>query len=170
LRALCLAAALALVAGVFPAFAASDAAIVTNRVTKSDVDGHEDMKLRTSHPHLFLFDEGDYDGDGVKDAAAFVKTSDRKVDAIVIMGGSGQIYRLETGIDLKTLMPRMGLQTVGPAVFETACGKGSGFDDGVPCEASITTRRDAVMLFVFEVGEILYVWDGKGFQETIISD
>ena len=169
MRALCLAAALALAASVFPAFAASGATF-PNRVIKSDVNGHEDIKLRTSHPHLFLFDEGDYDGDGTKDTAAFVKTSDRTADAIVTLGSSGQVYRLETGIDLKTLMPRMGLQTVGPAVFETACGKGSGFDDGVPCEASITTTRDAVMLFVFEVGEILYAWDGKGFEETIISD
>lgn len=149
-----------------PATAVSGASV---RVNKDDVSNHEDMKLRQSHPHLYLFDEGDYDGDGVKDSAAFIKTSNAHAEAIVTLGGSGRVYQLEAGLDLRTQMPRMGLMTAGPATFQTACGKGSG-DDSAPCEPSITTTRDTVLVVVFEAGAILYAWDGKGFKETIISD
>lgn len=157
------------VLGVMVPASAVTAANVPNRVTRGDVYGYEDMKLRNASPNLYLMAEGDYDGDGVRDVAVFVKTADGKADAVVVSGKTKQIYRLERGIDLKVAMPRMGVRTVKPGTYQTACGKGSG-DERAPCEPSVTARHDAVEVFTFEVGATLYVWRGKGFRGSVTSD
>ncbi|UDF04695.1 hypothetical protein [Asticcacaulis sp. AND118] len=138
-------------------------------VEPADVAGYPDMKLRNAHPHLYLKDEGDFDGDGQAERVVFWKTDQGRVYIASHLTGS-YFQELPTGtLSLSKDMPRMGLRTVKPGVYKTACVKGYG-KTNVKCVKSVTLKRDAIEVFTFEAASTLYVWNGKAFDVYPLSD
>jgi len=144
-------------------------------VEAADIAQHGDMAYRTQSPSLYLSATGDFNGDGREDTAVFLKAPEHRARAAVRFGQQKPspvaIWKFlpAQSVDMKTDMPRMGLKTVGPGTYKTACGKGYGAADA-KCVDEVTLAHDGIEIFTFEAASVLYVWNGKTFDTYSLSD
>ncbi|MDC7682199.1 hypothetical protein PQU92_02860 [Asticcacaulis sp. BYS171W] len=156
----------ALIAGLVLALVASGA-MADERVTEADVAGHGDMAYRAKSSTLYLSATGDLNGDGIDDEAVFVKRSGKVKVSVTFGTKERQPIVVVTmlpmrAFDLKTDMPRMGVDIVEHELVVGTCDK--------PACEPVAVSKYGVSVFTFESGALLYTWNGKRFVETTLAD
>lgn len=112
--------------------------------------------------------DGDFDGDGKQDHAALkVQASGGSSFRLVVTlsTASGQAYTVKSGSNIQAV----GIETIKPGRYKTACAKGAGPRDG-GCLPEVVLLHDGLSLFTFESGSMLIYWEEGRFKEVAIAD
>ena len=111
---------------------------------------------------------GDFDGDGKPDHASLKleKPGSTAFKLVVALSGEAGVERvLKSGENTQTV----GIETVKPGRYKTACGKGAGAATA-DCVDAVNVPHDGISLFTFEsAAVVLYAQDGV-FKEVWVTD
>jgi hypothetical protein len=117
--------------------------------------------FRRKDPNHFLVAAGDYNGDGIQDKAfLLVNQHSHKLGFFICLTTAigCDWYRLEV-MDI-AFLDVMGIATVKPGRYETACGKGY-WECGKDEPKKLATKRDAVEFFKDESASSVYVYNSR---------
>jgi len=119
--------------------------------------------------HQKLAVEADFDGDGRTDRAAILLNDARRVFApFVARAATGRYEQLDEG-DRITSLWNYTLEVEPPGTHETACARGHG-DDRSPCRKQVRNRWPALGFAVMESSYQIYFWDGRRFDNELLTD
>jgi len=121
----------------------------------------------THGPDRHTYAHGDFDGDGVGDAAHFFESNE---GALVIGVRVSRLERIVViwGGDISSL-PYFTFRKTGPGVYRNLCHLYGPDCGGAPREVTLT--HDGIIVTALEgPSEFLYYWDGSAFRDIIISE
>lgn len=112
-----------------------------------------------------LFVSGDFDGNGIRDDAFFVKDGRAYVPCVHMNGGRERIP-----LDVLPRITTMGIRKSPPGVYVDACtrGVGSGCRSDQVVEVELDT--EALVLFTYESAARLLYWRDGWFRTLWLSD
>lgn len=121
----------------------------------------------------FLVATGDFDGDGKVDQAKLMVAADggRRNALIAQLSSTGS--RTQVITEIEGDLTELGVATVPPGKYKTACGKGYG---DWACEhaepKTLNLQHSAIDFFKNESSDTYYVWNKKTktFAKIAISD
>jgi hypothetical protein len=114
---------------------------------------------------------GDFDGDKKPDVARLLKSTDGKAFGLFVFPGSGgKPMALEQSSET-SLLEGMGIGSIKPGKYKTACGKGY-FDCSGAEPKEIVLLNDAIDYFKTESANSYFVWEPKkkAFNRIWMSD
>jgi len=139
--------------------------------TGADIIGDD---WRNEHPRKYLAADGDFNGDGINDAARLLISNERSEIGLFAFisqkNGTFAVILLDK-ITNRESIHRLGIRKVSRGSYKTACGKGywECSKDEVPV---ISIAHEAIDYFVFESANSFFYWDDKTqtFRTAVISD
>jgi len=146
---------------------ANDTLVAINPQTLSQ---GENAKLRANDKTGSGYTQaiGDFDGDGKPDHASLKleKPGSTAFKLVVALStDAGGEHVLKSGANIQAV----GIQTVKPGRYKTACGQGAGTADA-SCGEAVNVPHDGISLFTFEsAAVVLYAQDGV-FKEVWVTD
>ncbi|CAN5249116.1 hypothetical protein BH09PSE6_BH09PSE6_27120 [soil metagenome] len=129
---------------------------------------------RDADPYRHAAIQGDFNGDGLPDQARilFASKAHEAAAFVYLSRPGGQAFeRIQLAKFSDTIGRSMGLATVKPGHYGTACGKGTGnCKAGEPTQ--VTLDREAISLFKTRSSISYFVWDAKArrFDSIVITD
>ncbi|MYK82502.1 MAG: hypothetical protein F4024_08005 [Gammaproteobacteria bacterium] len=130
---------------------------------------HRTVTERTEGEHAgstHLQANGYFDEDGTPDRAFFRHTATGKYQLVASLSTMAETMVLaEVGT-----VSNLGVRTVPPGTYETACAKGYG---GMSCdgkeEAEVRLERDGILLFQYESSSQLFYLHDDSFVSAFLS-
>ncbi|MDA8082532.1 MAG: hypothetical protein M0024_02600 [Nitrospiraceae bacterium] len=130
-----------------------------------------DYSWRKEAPELFLTAKADFDGDGKADTARLlINGKKNQMGLLVTLAAKRNASILLEATDKKEIT-NMGIKTVKPGQYKTACGKG--YWDCKKGEPEILKlKQPAIDFFAYESANSYFVWDKKAnaFKRIWMSD
>jgi len=132
------------------------------------------QEWRTESENKYLSVSGDFDGDGLTDTARILVSDDREAYGLLVFmasrEGAPEVYTLFRDVSVEYL-GNMGIETVGPGRYETACGKGY-WECGENEPEVLMLSTDAINYFQAESANSFFVWNPNtnNFDRIWISD
>ncbi|CAN5253768.1 hypothetical protein BH10PSE17_BH10PSE17_16890 [soil metagenome] len=129
---------------------------------------------RDADPYRFAVIQGDFNADGFPDQVRllFASKAHEAAAFVYLSRPGGQGYeRVQLARFSDTIGRSMGVATVKPGRYDTACGKGT-----INCKAGdptqITLDREAISLFKTQSSTSYFIWDAKQrrFDQVWITD
>lgn len=126
---------------------------------------------RKEDPELYLTLNADFDGDGKTDTAnLLINDKENRIGLFVTMASMKNPPVLLEATDIKEIR-NMGIKTVKPGQYKTACGKGYW-----KCKKDepeiLKLKQPAIDFFTYEGANSYFVWDkkDKAFKKIWMSD
>ena len=113
-----------------------------------------------------LWRVGYYDEDEIADSAFFRHTGGRTFELAAVLSRSPDIVVLA---ELNSVA-NMGVKSVGPGMYVTACAKGSGPKCRSRDEESVRLERDGILLIRYESSAQLFYVEGGAIASVSLSD
>jgi len=140
--------------------------------TSSDIT--DDMfKERTGDPFGYLKAKADFNGDGIIDTAILLINDKNNKMGLFVSVSSGEKFNIIqlAEMDDKTWVDAMGVSTVKPGKYKTACGKGY-WECGKGIPEVLNLKYHAVNFFKFGSANSFFVYDKNlnEFKRIWISD
>jgi hypothetical protein len=112
--------------------------------------------------------QGDFDGDGRRDTAAFEESEDGNLVLVVHLAAAPETPAVIWSGDVSSA-PYFSASTTGPGTYRTMCHLYDGCGSTVPPQVTLT--HDAVVVHALEgPADFLYYWDGSAFQNIIVGE
>ncbi len=139
--------------------------------TGADISGDD---WRNAHPQKYLAADGDFNGDGINDAARLLISDGRaEIGMFAFVSrqdGTFELFLLDE-IANRESIHRLGIRKVPRGSYKTACGKGywECSEDEAPV---ISVAHEAIDYFVFESASSFFYWhdNTQAFKMAVISD
>lgn len=142
--------------------------------TDAELDG---QSLRKDSNWKYARATGDFDGDGVDDTAYLLKSETASGQGLWVRLSSHRsddwrvLDEIHWGEQYPDASLAMGIETVPPGKYESACGKGY-WDCASDEPAAIDVETAALRYFMFDSASSVFHWDAETgvFKRTWTSD
>lgn len=125
--------------------------------TAVELGTSEEQQWRADEPHRYLVVTGDFDGDGKPDEAWLMVRSDGNAYALFVkLASQDAPQKLDEFADIKGL-PVIGIKSVPPAEYPTACARGYDCAEDEPRFIHVT--HPAIDYFHRDTSDRYYYWN-----------